>query len=95
MADRLRNTYNAVIKGMTFDVNELISISGDIKDIDLLKAELCSPHKDFSKRGLDMVESKKDMAKRGIKSPNKADAFIMGACPHMVKRRGGRLNIDG
>ena len=41
-----------------------------------------------------MVESKKDLAKRGIASPNKADAFIMGACPHLVKLNRGRLNID-
>ena len=95
VADRLRNTFNAVNKGMSYPLSELISISSDIKEIEALKTELCSPHKDYSKRGLDMVESKKDMAKRGIKSPNKADAFIMGACPHMVKRRGERLNIDG
>ena len=91
VADRLRNTYNAVNKGMKYDASELISINGSIKDIEALKAELCSPHKDFSKRGLDMVESKKDMAKRGIKSPNKADAFIMGACPHLVKSNVTRL----
>lgn len=95
VADRLRNTFNAVNKGMKYPLSELISISSDIKDIEALKTELCSPHKDFSKRGLDMVESKKDMAKRGIKSPNKADAFIMGACPHLVKRTGRRLDIDG
>ncbi len=95
VADRLRNTYNAVNKGMEFKPSDMISISGEIKELEALKTELCSPHKDFSKRGLDMVESKKDMAKRGIKSPNKADAFIMGACPHMVKRKASRLNIDG
>lgn len=95
VADRLRNTYNAINKRMKFSASEMISISGDIKEIEALKTELCSPHKDYSKRGLDMVESKKDMAKRGIKSPNKADAFIMGACSHLVKRSRGRLNIDG
>jgi phage terminase large subunit len=85
VADRLRNTFNAVNKGMVYNPSELISISSSIKDIEALKTELCSPHKDYSKRGLDMVESKKDLAKRGIASPNKADAFIMGACPHLVK----------
>jgi len=93
VADRLRNTFNAVNKGMEFDPSDMISISSEIKELEALKTELCSPHKDYSKRGLDMVESKKDMAKRGIKSPNKADAFIMGACPHLVraKRTGFRL----
>lgn len=85
VADRLRNTHNAINKGMVYNASELISISSDIKDIEALKTELCSPHKDYSRRGLDMVESKKDLAKRGIASPNKADAFIMGACPHLVK----------
>ena len=87
VADRLRNTFNAVNKGMEFDPSDMISISSEIKELEALKTELCSPHKDYSKRGLDMVESKKDMAKRGIKSPNKADAFIMGACPHLVRAR--------
>jgi len=93
VADRLRNTFNAVNKGMEFEPSDMISISSEIKELEALKTELCSPHKDYSKRGLDMVESKKDMAKRGIKSPNKADAFIMGACPHLVraKRTGFRL----
>tara|TARA_R110002020_G_scaffold258448_1_gene472258 strand:+ start:8 stop:1363 length:1356 start_codon:yes stop_codon:yes gene_type:complete len=95
VADRLRNTFNAINKGMMFDPSDMISISSEIKDLEALKTELCSPHKDYSKRGLDMVESKKDMAKRGIKSPNKADAFIMGACSHLVKLRRGSLNIYG
>ena len=85
VADRLRNTYNAVNKGMEFKPEEMISISSDINGLEALKSELCSPHKSYSKRGLDMVERKEDMKKRGIKSPNKADAFIMGACPHLVK----------
>jgi len=91
VADRLRNTYNAVNKGMEYPVSELISIDSDIVGLESLKTELCSPHKDYSKRGLDIVESKKDMAKRGIKSPNKADAFIMGACPHLVKKKVTRV----
>jgi phage terminase large subunit len=94
VADRLRNTFNAVRKGMKYEASDLISISSDIKEIESLKTELCSPRKDYSKRGLDMVESKKDLAKRGIASPNKADAFIMGACPHLVKLNRARLNID-
>ncbi|MCP4056658.1 MAG: PBSX family phage terminase large subunit [Pseudoalteromonas sp.] len=83
VAARLRNTFTAVNKGMKYSASELISISSDVKGLEALKTELCSPHKDYSKRGLDMVESKKDMAKRDIKSPNKADAFIMAACPHL------------
>ncbi|AUR97438.1 terminase large subunit [Vibrio phage 1.239.O._10N.261.52.F6] len=86
VADRLRNTYNAVQKGQKFDPGKMISISTEIDCIESLVTELCTPHKDYSERGLDMVESKKKLAKREVKSPNKADAFIMGACPHLVKR---------
>ena len=93
VADRLRNTFNAINKGIKFEPSDMISISGEIKELEALKTELCSPHKDYSKRGLDMVESKKDMAKRGIKSPNKADAFIMGACPHLVRAKRGGFNL--
>lgn len=86
VADRFRNTFNAVTKGQDFPASELISISGDIPKLEQLKIELSSPRKRYSKRGLDMVETKDEMARRGIPSPNMADAFIMGACPHLVER---------
>tara|TARA_R110000868_G_scaffold162439_1_gene393645 strand:- start:4571 stop:5959 length:1389 start_codon:yes stop_codon:yes gene_type:complete len=95
VADRMRNTFNAVTKGMKYDVSELISISSDIGGLEELKGELAAPRADYSKRGLDMVESKKEVKKRIEKSHDLADSFIMGACPHLVKRSRGRLNIDG
>lgn len=88
VADRFRNTYNAVIKGESFNPDELISISGKIKKLDQLKMELATPRKRYSKRGLDMVETKDELSRRGIKSPNLADAYVMGACPHLVQRAG-------
>jgi phage terminase large subunit len=95
VADRLRNTYNAVEKGVTFPPSELISISSSIGQLEALKSELCEPHADYSKRGLDMVESKKDVKKRLQKSHDLADSFIMGACPHLVKRNRQRFAIHG
>lgn len=91
VADRLRNTYNAVNKGMQYEPSELICIRGDLDKLERLKTELCSPRKSYSKRGLDMVETKDSLAKRGIASPNLADAFIMGACPHLVQ---GSFTLD-
>lgn len=85
VADRLRNTFNAVNKGMKYKPDELISLSADLSKLERLKTELATPRKRFSKRGLDMVETKDELAKRGIASPNLADAFIMGACPHLVE----------
>lgn len=84
VADRLRNTFNAVTKGMVYEPSELISISADLPKLEQLKLELSTPRKRYSKRGLDMVETKDELSRRGVSSPNLADAFIMGACPHMV-----------
>jgi phage terminase large subunit len=96
VADRMRNTYNAINRGMQYNPSELISISSDLPNIDALKSELCTPHKDYSKRGLDMVESKKEVKKRlDGKSHDLADAFIMAACPHLVKHVQQAINIYG
>lgn len=95
VADRLKNTFNAVQKGQKFNASEMISISSDIEHLEALKTELCEPHKDYSKRGLDMVESKKDVKKRLLKSHDLSDAFVMGACPHLVKSPSSGFKIHG
>lgn len=77
VADRLLYTYNAITKGVEFDEDRIISIDPNCPLLDKLKRELSSPKKDKSKRGLVKVESKEDLKKRGIASPNIADAFIM------------------
>lgn len=77
IADRMLHTYKAVIKGEDYNPDEIISISSDCNKIEQLKIELSAPRKDKSKRGLVKVESKDDLKKRGIMSPNIADAFIM------------------
>lgn len=93
VADRFRNTYNAVTKGEKFDASDLISISASLPRLEQLKLELATPLKRYSKRGLDMVETKEEMKRRGIASPNMADAFIMGACPHLVKSENTAVGI--
>lgn len=85
VADRFRNTFNAVTKGVTYPASELISICGDVAKLEQLKIELSTPRKRYSKRGLDMVETKDELAKREIPSPNLADSFVMAACPHLTK----------
>ena len=85
VADRFRNTYRAVTTGEQFAPSDLISISSSCQKIEQLKIELSTPRRRYSKRGLDIVEPKEELAKRGIPSPNLADAFIMGACPHLVQ----------
>ena len=86
VADRFRNTYNAINKGMKFEPHQLISISSEIAGLESLKSELSTPHKKFSKRGYDMVETKDELKKRDIKSPNKADAFIMAYSLPFVRK---------
>ena len=80
---------------MKYDANEMISLSSELNNIDVIITELCSPKKAYSKKGLDMVESKQDLKKRGIASPNKADAIVMAFSKHLVKPKITRLNIDG
>lgn len=81
VADRFRNTYNAVVNGEEFEDDELISISSDMPNLSSLVAELSTPKRDFAKDDRVKVESKKDLEKRDIESPNDADAFIMAYAP--------------
>lgn len=86
VADRFRNTFNAVKKGVHCDPSDMIFISSEIGDLNLLIDELCTPKRDFDNAGKVMVESKKQLAKAnregGAKpSPNLADAFIMAFAP--------------
>lgn len=76
IADRFKNTYNAVIKGHDFSESELISIDSDMPNLANLITELSTPRRKFSKKGKVMVESKEDLKKREVESPNDADAFI-------------------
>ena len=78
VADRLRNTYDYLHNGnKNYYSDDLISISSSIDGIESLISELTTPRRDFDKAGRVKVESKDDLKKRDIMSPNKADAFIM------------------
>jgi len=81
LADRFRNTYNAVRKGEKYPVDELISLSSDLPHINLLIDELSTPKRDYDANGRVKVESKKDLAKREVASPNLADAIVMAYAP--------------
>lgn len=97
VADRFLLTHMVVesIKNGTpppkFKIEELISISSDLKNLPKLKMELCTPLRDFDNNGRVKVESKKDMKKREVDSPNLGDAFIMAYAPI---RRGLNLNPE-
>lgn len=77
LADRVRDTHNAITKGMPIDNGRIISIDSALKLKDDLIKELSTPKRRFDANGKVKVESKDELAKRGVKSPNLADAFIM------------------
>lgn len=81
VADRFRNTFNAVRKGEKYRDDQLISISADCPQLEKLIDELATPKRDYDANGRVKVESKKDMAKREVPSPNLADAFVMAFAP--------------
>nr|WP_323130815.1 terminase large subunit [Sinorhizobium medicae] len=78
---RFRNTFNAVEKGHEFRPDDLIAISSECDHLDCLIDELSTPRKDYDNAGRSKVESKKDLDKRDIPSPNLADAFVMAFAP--------------
>ena len=88
-ADRFRNTYLAVTKGRQFAADEMISLSSecDPRMLDKLIDELSTPKRDFDLSGKVKVESKKDLAKRDVASPNIADSFIIACSRGMLVRR--------
>lgn len=88
IADRFRNTYNAIVNGEKFEPEDLISISSDMPGLQNLVLELSTPRRDFAKDGRVKVESKEDLAKRDVNSPNDADAFVMAYAPKKRKKRG-------
>jgi phage terminase large subunit len=86
VAERLRNTFNAVRNGVKFDQSEMIFIDGGMANLTQLIDELAAPKRDFDNAGKVKVESKKDLAKATRKggpvpSPNLADAFVMAFAP--------------
>lgn len=97
VADRFLLTYQVVqsIKNGTpppkFKIEDLISIDSTIKHLEKLKMELSIPLRDFDNNGRVKVESKKDLKKREVPSPNLADAFIMAYSPI---RRGLNINAE-
>ncbi len=78
-ADRAKATYNAIVKGDKISKSDVISFSSKIPKRLLDKAfqELSTPMRENAEDRKMKVESKKSLKKRGIDSPNLADAIIM------------------
>jgi phage terminase large subunit len=81
LADRFRNTFNAVRNGEKFKDDELISLGSDLPHLEMLIDELSTPKRDYDQNGRVKVESKKDLSKREVASPNLADSLVMAFAP--------------
>lgn len=84
VARRFHNTYLAVTQGVEFPQDELISLSSDHippKLLSNLKSELSKPKVDYDGNGKVLVESKKKLRERKIKSTNLADCVICAYVP--------------
>lgn len=80
LADRFKATY-AAINGGAFKPEDLICLDSSMPHIEKLIDELCTPRREYDPAGRVKVESKKDLAKRDVKSPNLADALVMAYAP--------------
>jgi len=77
LADRFELTYRAIKFGEYCDPQEMISICSDCEYLDELKSELTKIQRKRSNTNtMIQIESKIDMKKRGLKSPNIADALV-------------------
>lgn len=72
-----QNTYRAVVEGMTFNPDDIISISSKIDNLENLVTELSQPIYEVNNAGKFVV----DKAPEGTDSPNKADAVMMVFAP--------------
>lgn len=79
--DHFHSTYLAITKGEEIPFDKIISIPSDLPYREELVSELSRPKIEYDSAGRVVVESKKKMKKRGINSPNIADALVMCYAP--------------
>jgi len=77
LRDRFEATYNAIEKGIYTNPDNMISLAQDINDLPILKSELVKIKRKKGQNAFIQIESKEDMRKRGVKSPNMSDALVM------------------
>lgn len=82
LADRFKNTYDA-INGKPYDPEMIISLPSDLPHLEKMQAELAQPRREFL-NGKFRVEPKDKMKKRGVVSPNLADALVMAYSPEIA-----------
>ncbi|GAB2938189.1 terminase large subunit [Hafnia psychrotolerans] len=74
---RFQKTYRAVVEGMDFNPDDIISINGNIEKLGKLISELSQPTYSVNGVGKIIVDKKPD----GTKSPNLADSVMIAYAP--------------
>lgn len=77
-----QNTYRAVVEGLPFDPDQIISIPEDLPARQKLATELSQPTYSINTAGKILVDKSPD----GMRSPNHADAVMMLYAPQARKR---------
>ncbi len=71
-------TWQAVVKKKYIDPEEMISFSSSIKDLAILRSEICTIPRKYVNSGKIQLYTKQEMkSKFGLSSPNMADAVMM------------------
>lgn len=79
---KFEKTYNAVIRGLEYPADELISIDSSIADLEELVTELSQATYSSNNSGKLLIEKQPT----GTKSPNRADSFVMCYWPISAKK---------
>lgn len=90
--DALRRTYEHWLHyegrdGVAHDVDDLLLLPSD----DALCAELSLPRYFYTESGKIQIESKKQMAARGVASPDHADALVLTYAPRKSTKKSTRV----
>lgn len=78
---RFERTYEFVEQGVKHPIDELISLPNHPQ----LIAEVSIPKVEFNDKGKIVIESKKQLRQRGVKSPDYAEALVLLFCPERRK----------
>lgn len=81
LADRAHATYRAAELGERVDPEEMLFIDSNCGHLENLIAELSTPKRTYNSNGKLQVEKKEQLERRGIPSPNLADAAVIAFAP--------------
>ncbi|MCK5127697.1 MAG: hypothetical protein KAR42_15675 [candidate division Zixibacteria bacterium] len=93
LRQKFHNTYLVIVKGKDIPVAELISIDSTLDLANDLVSEISRPKIEYDAAGKIRRESKKNMKKRGIISPNLLDGLMMCGAPRSESDMGALLSM--